>query len=116
MSRFDNFVRLVQAEATVACITRPQPPAGVRPAAILSVAMQCPMQVLAPTTEGLRFQAEELIDWFFGGPDPEWLPESLMFEEVEELVEEFVEEGEEFEDDDDYEYEMVEEYNPGGGY
>ena len=118
MSRFDNFVRLVQAEAVVACITRPQPPGGVRPAAILSVAMQCPMQVLAPTTEGIRFQAEELIDWFLGGPDPEWLPESLMFEEVEELVEEFVDENQPYDDDDDgdFEYEVVEEYQGGGGY
>lgn len=79
--------------------------------------MQCPMQVLAPTTEGMRFQAEELIDWFFGGPDPEWLPEALMFEEVEELVEEFVDENEPYEDDDgDFEYEIVEEYQGGGGY
>ncbi|MFA5504322.1 MAG: hypothetical protein WC314_01215 [Vulcanimicrobiota bacterium] len=108
MARFDNFVSLVQAEATVACITRPQPPGGVRASAILSVAMQCPMQVLAPTVEGMRFQAEQLVDWFFGGPDPEWLPESLMFEEVEELIEEFVEEG--FGDEEEFEYEMEDGY------
>lgn len=114
MSRFDNFVSLVQTEAIFACITRPQPREGVRPSAILSVALQCPMQVLAPTTEGLRFQADELVDWFFGGPDPEWLPEKLMFEEVEEVVEEYVDED--FEEDNDFEYEMVEEFVEGPQY
>lgn len=77
------------------CLMRSQ--VGVRPAAIMSVALQTPQQVLAANTEDLRFQAQELVDWFFGGPDPEWLPESLMFEEVEEIVEEYVE----YEDDDD---------------
>ena len=112
MSRFDNFVRLVQTEALFTCLSRPQ--AGIRPSAILSVALQCPAQVLSQTTEGLRFQAEELVDWFFGGPDPEWLPEQLMFEEVEELVEEYVD-VDDLDDDGDFEYEFVEEYVDGPG-
>ena len=107
MSRFDNFIRLVQTEALFVCLSRPAD--GVRPSAIMSVALQCPLQVLSPTTEGLRFQSQELVDWFFGGPDPEWLPEQLMFEEVEELVEEFVDEGDD-EDDDGFEYEIAEVY------
>ena len=72
---------------------------GIRPSAIMSVALQTPQQVLAHNTEDLRFQSQELVDWFFGGPDPEWLPESLMFEEVEEIIEEYVE----YDDDDDEE-------------
>lgn len=106
MSRFDNFVKLVQTEALYACLSRG---GDTRPSAIMSVALQCPQQVLAPTTEGLRFQAQELVDWFFGGPDPEWMPEQLMFEEVEEIVEEYVEDDED-DDDDDFEYEIVEEF------
>lgn len=108
MSRFEDFVRLVQTEALFVCLSRPAD--GVRPSAIMSVALQCPPQVLSPTTEGLRFQSQELVDWFFGGTDPEWLPEQLMFEEVEELVEEFVDEAFD-EDNDDFEYEIVEQYD-----
>lgn len=93
MSRFDNFVRLVEVEALYACLSHPG--TDVRPSAILSVALQCPAQVLRESTEALRFQSEELVDWFFGGPDPEWLPERLMYEEVEELVEEIVEDFDE---------------------
>lgn len=112
MSSFDNFIRLVQTEALFACMTRPGH--SIRPAAILSVALQCPVQCLAPTTEAQRFQAEELVDWFFGGPDPEWLPEQLMFEEVEELIEEYVE-TEDLEEED-FEYEYVEEFVDGEDY
>lgn len=107
MSRFDNFIRLVEAEAIFVCLSRPQ--AGIRPSAIMSVALQCPQQVLSTNTEELRFQAQELADWFFGGPDPEWLPESLMFEEVEEIVEEYIDE--EYVDDDDDDEEFVYSYN-----
>lgn len=110
MSRFENFVRLVQTEALFACLSRPGQ--GIRPSAIMSVALQCPMQSLSENTEGLRFQAEELVDWFFGGPDPEWLPEQLMFEEIEELVEELIDPDEE---DGEFDYEFVEEYSEGGG-
>lgn len=100
MSRFQNFVTLVQTEALYLCLSRPH--AGVRPSAVMSVALQCPQQVLSPTTEGLRFQAQELVDWFFGGHDPEWLPEQLLFEEVEEIVEEYVEDGSDFDDGEEY--------------
>jgi hypothetical protein len=108
MSRFDQFVQLVQSEALFLCLSRPGN--GVRPSAIMSVAIQCPPQILAHNTEGLRFQAQELADWFFGGPDPEWLPEQLMFEEVEELVEEYIDGDDDDDDDDDFEYEFVEEF------
>ncbi len=67
------------------------PGAGVRPSSIVAVAMQCPTQILHEHPEQLRFQAAELVDWFFGSPDPQWLPEHLFFEEVEEIVEEYVE-------------------------
>jgi hypothetical protein len=111
MSQFDNFISLVQSEAIFMCLSRPGN--NVRPSAILSVALQCPPQVLSHNVEGLRFQAQELTDWFFGGPDPEWLPEQLMYEEVEELVEEFIEVDELIDDDGDFEYEIVEEFVEG---
>lgn len=76
---------MVSAEATVACLSKPQ--AGVRPAAILGVAIQCPIHSLNDSPERLREQAQELVDWFFGARDPSWLPEHLLYEEVEELVE-----------------------------
>ena len=113
MSRFEHFVQMVQAEAIFLCTTRPQ--AGIRPAEILAVALQVPHQMLAPNTEGMRYQAQELADWFFGGPDPDWLPEQLMFEEVEELVEEYVDDDED-EDDEEFVYEYSEEYVEGDGY
>lgn len=91
------------------CLSRPT--TGVRPSAILSVALQTPQQVLNQNTESLRFQAQELVDWFFGGPDPEWLPESLMFEEVE--VEEVIEEYIDDDDDEDFEYSYEEEFVEG---
>ena len=110
MSRFDNFIKLVQTEALFVCLS--QPGNGVRPSAIISVALQCPLQILSHETEGLRFQAQELVDWFFGGPDPEWLPEQLMFEEVEEVVEEYIDEEE---DEEEFEYVVVEEFVEGDG-
>lgn len=113
MSRFDHFVQMVQAEALYLCITRPQ--SGIRPAEVLAVALQVPHQVLAPTTEAMRYQAQELADWFFGGPDPDWMPESLMFEEVEEVIEEYVDDDE-GEDDEEFVYEYTEEFVEGDGY
>ena len=101
VSRFDDFLKLVQSDAIFMCLVRQD--MGIRPSAIMSVALQTPQQVLAHNTEDLRFQSQELVDWFFGGPDPEWLPESLMFEEVEEIIEEYVEYDDD-EDDEDFEY------------
>lgn len=112
MSRFEHFVQFVQAEALYLCLSRPQ--AGIRPSEVLAVALQCPQQALSHTTEGMRYQAQELADWFFGGPDPDWLPEQLMFEEVEEIVEEYVDEEED--DDEEFVYEITEEYVEGDGY
>lgn len=89
---------MVSAEATVACLSRPQ--ASVRPSAILGVAIQLPVHVLSDSPERLRDQAQEIVDWFFGAPDPSWLPEHLLYEEVEELVEEIVTVYE----DEEYEY------------
>lgn len=113
MSQYDHFLKLVQSEALYLCLSRGGH--DVRPSAVLSVALQCPRSVLKPDIEGLRFQAQELADWFFGGPDPEWLPEELMFEEVDEFVEEVVEvvvdDG-----DDEFEYEIIEEYVEEGDY
>lgn len=62
----------------------------------------------------MRYQAQELADWFFGGPDPDWLPEQLMFEEVEEIVEEYVDEVED--EEEEFVYEIAEEYVEGDGY
>ncbi len=98
VSKFDNFVTMVSAEATVACLSRPQ--GGIRPASILGVAIQCPAHTLSDSPERLREQAQELVDWFFGARDPSWLPEHLLYEEVEEMVEELVPVREEVE----YEY------------
>ena len=106
MSTFDSFLRMVESEAIFMCLSRPQN--GIQPSAILSVALQTPQQVLSHNTEDLRFQAQQLVDWFFGGPDPEWLPESLMFEEVE--VEEVIEEYIDDDDDEEFEYTIQEEY------
>lgn len=80
---------MVSAEAVYACLTRANPN-NTRPAAIITVAIQCPPNALKESPEALRHQAQELIDWFFGGPDPRWLPEHLLYEEVEEEVMEFV--------------------------
>ncbi len=103
---------MVQSESIYVCLSRPQ--GGVRPSAILAVALQCPMQVLSTNTDDLRFQAQEIVDWFFGGPDPQWLPEHLLDEEVEEFVEIEIDDGrggsDDDEDDDDFEYEISEEY------
>jgi hypothetical protein len=88
VSKFDNFITLVSAEATFACLSRNKQ--GMRPSAIISVALQIPGHVLFEDPEKLRRQAEELTDWFYGGKDPSWLPEHLLYEEVEEEVEEFV--------------------------
>lgn len=88
MSKLDNFITLVSAEATFACLTRSK--ADLRPSAIIAVAMQCPPHVLFESPEQLRRQAEQLVDWFYGGNDPSWLPEHLLYEEVEEEVEELV--------------------------
>ena len=88
MTKIENFITLVSAEATFACLTRTA--AGLRPAAILAVAMQCPASVLHESPEQLRHQSQQLVDWFSGGPDPSWLPESLLYEEIEEEVEELV--------------------------
>ena len=85
MSKFDNFITMVSAEALYACMTRPNP-GNTRPASIITVAMQCPVHVLKESPEDLRHQAQELIDWFFGGRDPNWLPEHLLYEEVEEEI------------------------------
>lgn len=92
---------MVQTEALFVCLR--QSAGGIRPSAILSVALQCPPSVLDNNTEKLRFQSQEIVDWFFGGADPEWLPEHLLYEEVEEIVEEIVEEYVLDEDDDDEE-------------
>ena len=51
-------------------------------------------------TERLREQSQELVDWFFGARDPSWLPEHLLYEEVEEVVEELIPIREE----EEYEY------------
>lgn len=109
MSQFENFLKLVQSEAIFMCLARPAD--GIRPSTVMAVALQCPVQVLSHKPDDLRFQAQELTDWFFGGPDPEWLPEHLMFEEVEELVEEYIEIDED--DDGEFEYEIVEEFVEG---
>ena len=50
--------------------------------------------------ERLREQSQELVDWFFGARDPSWLPEHLLYEEVEEVVEELIPIREE----EEYEY------------
>ena len=89
MSKFDNFITMVSAEAVYACLTRANPN-NTRPASIITVAMQCPPSSLKESPEAIRHQAQELIDWFFGGRDPSWLPEHLLYEEVEEEVVEFV--------------------------
>ncbi len=98
VSKFDNFVTMVSAEATVACLNRPQ--AGIRPASIIGVAIQCPAHSLSDSPERLREQAQEMVDWFFGARDPSWLPEHLLYEEVEEIVEELIPIREE----EEYEY------------
>lgn len=100
MSKLDNFITLVNAEALFACLSRNKP--GMRPSAILSVALQIPVHVLFEDPEKLRKQADELVDWFYGGPDPSWLPEHLLYEEVEEDIEEFVPRRQG--DDEEYEY------------
>ena len=89
MSKFDNFITMVSAEALYACLTRPNKN-NTRPAAIITVAQQLPIGVLKDTPEDLRHQSQELVDWFFGGKDPRWLPEHLLYEEIEEEVVEFV--------------------------
>ena len=89
MSKFDNFITMVSAEALYACMTRPNKN-NTRPAAILTVALQLPVGALKDSPEELRHQAQELVDWFFGGRDPRWLPEHLLYEEIEEEVVEFV--------------------------
>lgn len=96
---------MISAEAVVACLTRKNPN-GTRPAAILTVALQCPGNVLRESPEELRHQAQELVDWFFGGPDPRWLPEHLLYEEVEEEVVEYVAVRH---DDEEFEYQEPEE-------
>ena len=115
MSKYDDFIRMVETEAVFMCLSRPT--AGIRPSAIMSVALQTPQQVLNHNTENLRFQAQELVDWFFGGPDPEWMPESLMFEEVEveEVIEEYIDEedGEEDDDGEEFEYTFEEDFVEG---
>jgi hypothetical protein len=100
MSKSDNFITLVSAEATFACLSRPK--ADLRPAAIIAVAMQVPAHALQDNPEQLRHQAQQLIDWFYGGRDPSWLPEHLLYEEIEEDVEEFVPVRRH--DDEEYEY------------
>lgn len=80
---------MVSAEAVYACLSRANPNNN-RPASIITVAMQCPASSLKDTAEELRHQSQELVDWFFGGKDPTWLPEHLLYEEVEEEVMEFV--------------------------
>jgi hypothetical protein len=80
---------MVSAEAIFACLTHPNK-SNTRPASIITVAMQCPVHVLKESPEDLRHQAQELIDWFFGGREPGWLPEHLLYEEVEEEVVEIV--------------------------
>jgi hypothetical protein len=90
---------MVSAEAIYACLTRPNKN-NIRPASIITVAMQCPHGVLKESPEDLRHQAQELIDWFFGGRDPRWLPEHLLYEEIEEEVVEYVPHR----DEEEYEY------------
>lgn len=89
VSKFDNFITMVSAEALYACLTRPNKN-NTRPAAIITVAMQCPPNILKDSLEELRHQSQELVDWFFGGRDPLWLPESLLYEEIEEEIVEYV--------------------------
>ncbi len=89
MAKYENFLQLVQTDALYRCLSEPQ--RQLRPSSILVVAMQCPNHILNESPDDLKEQAVELVDWFFGGRDPSWLPEHLFYEEVEEEIEEYVE-------------------------
>ncbi len=86
-SKLDRFVVLVQTEALYQALKLR--PSDLSPASITALAMEVPSQVLADDLQELAEQAVELVSWFFqGGPEPVWLPEDLVYEEVyEEIVE-----------------------------
>ncbi len=89
MTKYENFLRMVEADAIYRCLNEAR--RDLRPSSVLVVAIQCPQHVLSEQPDELRIQAVELVDWFFGGPDPTWLPEHLFYEEVEEEIEEIIE-------------------------
>ncbi len=59
---------------------------SVSPGAIVSMAMEVPVGCLEDDPQKLYQQALELIAWFYGGIDPPWMPDQLLYEEVLEEV------------------------------
>lgn len=95
VTKQDKFVTLVQTEILFECL---KGRFNVSPGAVVSMAMEIPVTVLRDEQQALYVQALELVAWFFGGEDPIWMPEELLYEEV-------------FDDDeDDYPYYEEEEY------
>lgn len=99
MSKLERFVTLVQTEVLYECLKGLR---HVNPGAVVSMAMEVPYQSLSENPQELYAQALELVAWFYGGPDPLWMPEELLYEEVEE---EYYEEVDEEYYDEDYEEE-----------
>ena len=93
MNKLERFVTLVQTEVLYECMKGLR---QVNPGAVVSMAMEVPYESLSNNPQELYAQALELVAWFYGGPDPMWMPEDLLYEEV---IEEYYEEI----DDEDYE-------------
>ena len=101
MTKAEKFAMLVQTEILFECLKGAR---SVAPGAVVSLAMEVPPQYLRDDPQELYKQAVELVHWFFGAPDPTWLPEQMMYEEVYEEVEV------EIDDDEDYEEYSFEDY------
>ncbi|MGE0491621.1 MAG: hypothetical protein AB7S38_20585 [Vulcanimicrobiota bacterium] len=71
---------------------------SVSPGAVVSMAMEVPLHALDDNPQELYSQALELVAWFYGGADPWWMPEDLLYEEIVEEVYTF-EDGDYDEDD-----------------
>ncbi|MBI3928202.1 MAG: hypothetical protein HY319_21845 [Armatimonadetes bacterium] len=85
-SKHDRFVVLVQTEALLEALRSSTP---IPPSAAVAMAMEIPSHVLSNDLQELAEQAQELVRWYLmEGPEPAWIPEEILYEEV---YEDFVE-------------------------
>ena len=94
MDKMTKFVLMVQTDALHECS---RGMASVSPGAIVAMAMEIPPHALSNDMNELYEQAQELIQWYaFNAPEPTWVPEDVLYEEVYEEVE--VDDDEEYEE------------------
>lgn len=89
MDKRQRFVILVQTEILYECLRNQT---SVSPGSAVATAMEIPPHVLDDDLQDLYEQAREFVMWFaYDAPEPDWVPEHILYEEVYIEVEEEIE-------------------------